>query len=194
MSYGEYKEKYIIIPSKYNKIKDLEITISNDMKNITDKLNLKLANFENRIKTIESIIRKVDLISKNENITKIKAFSKINDIVRYTTILSEKEFYNEYIKMLSLLKKYGYDIIKVKNSWEENSPYKGINTVLKKNNFCFEMQYHTQKSLEIKEINHKLYEEERLITTTNKRKKELKELMRINSKSIPTPKGVELIK
>lgn len=93
-----------------------------------------------------------------------------------------------------LIKKKGYDIIKVKNSWEENSPYKGINTVLKKGNFYFEMQYHTEKSLKIKEINHKFYEEKRLYTTSKKRKDELDKIMINNSKTIPKPNRVELIK
>ena len=73
--------------------------------------------------------------------------------------MPEDNFYNKYLEVKKLLKQKGYATIKVKNSWEDNSPYKGINTILKKDDLYFEMQYHTKKSLEVKEINHKLYEE-----------------------------------
>ena len=111
------------------------------------------------------------ILKEYEKITKLEAFNKLKDIIRYTIQLPEDKFYDKYIQVNMLIKKKGYDIIKLKNSWEDNSPYKGINTVLKKGNLCFEMQYHTEKSLKVKEINHKLYEEERLETTSIKRKK-----------------------
>lgn len=198
MSYKEWKQEYIIdhneILNRYNKIKEIEPIITKSMKEITKQLELKLVGLEYRLKTLESTLRKITTDSKIENISKLQAFNKLKDIVRYTIELPEDNFYNKYLEVKKLLKQKGYAIIKVKNSWEDDSPYKGINTILKKDDLYFEMQYHTKKSLEVKEINHKLYEEKRLDTTSEHRKNELDKIMIKNSKTIPNPKGVELIK
>jgi hypothetical protein len=198
MTYKEWKQEYIIdhneILNRYNKIKEIEPIITKSMKEITKQLELKLVGLEYRLKTLESTLRKVTTDSKVENISKLQAFNKLKDIVRYTIELPEDNFYNKYLEVKKLLKQKGYAIIKVKNSWEDDSPYKGINTILKKDDLYFEMQYHTKKSLEVKEINHKLYEEKRLDTTSEHRKNELDKIMIKNSKTIPNPKGVELIK
>ena len=58
----------------------------------------------------------------------------------------------------------------------------------------FELQFHTSDSFDVKQnINHALYEEARLLSTSTKRVSELNDQMLLNSAKIPQPNGVELI-
>lgn len=224
MNYKEWKEKYIknekenvvhkpyiaeleklenfniiekdlpYILEEYNNIRKLEPNITNDVKDIVNQLDLKLEGLDFRLKTRESLGRKIIKDSIDDGVSGKEAFDKLKDVVRYTTVLPEDAFTEKYFEMQELIKSKGYSIIKVKNTWEKGSNYKGINTTLKKDKLNFEMQYHTDLSLQVKEKLHILYEEERLITTSLERKKELKEEMIKLSESIPEPKGVEKIR
>lgn len=224
MNYTEWKEKYIknekenvvhkpyiaeleklenfniiekdlpYILEEYNNIRKLEPNITNDVKDIVNQLDLKLEGLDFRLKTRESLGRKIIKDSIDDGVSGKEAFDKLKDVVRYTTVLPEDAFTEKYFEMQELIKSKGYSIIKVKNTWEKGSNYKGINTTLKKDKLNFEMQYHTDLSLQVKEKLHILYEEERLITTSLERKKELKEEMIKLSESIPEPKGVEKIR
>lgn len=60
--------------------------------------------------------------------------------------------------------------------------------------YTFELQFHTPQSLEIKEENHKLYEEIRLLETSLKRKQELLDLVVRSSNQIEVPVSVDEIK
>ena len=224
MNYTEWKEKYIknekenvvhkpyiaeleklenfniiekdlpYILEEYNNIRKLEPNITNDVKDIVNQLDLKLEGLDFRLKTRGSLGRKIIKDSIDDGVSGKEAFDKLKDVVRYTTVLPEDTFTEKYFEMQELIKSKGYSIIKVKNTWEKGSNYKGINTTLKKDKLNFEMQYHTDLSLQVKEKLHILYEEERLITTSLERKKELKEEMIKLSESIPEPKGVEKIR
>lgn len=93
------------------------------------------------------------------------------------------------------MEKKGYTFVEIANTLKvETSAYRGINTLMKtKDGYVFEFQFHTPQSLEVKEINHKLYEEQRLGDTPIERKNELALQMVKNSRSIETPVGVERI-
>jgi hypothetical protein len=66
--------------------------------------------------------------------------------------------------------------------------------VADKTGYVFELQYHTPESIKVKEINHKLYEKQRLDSTPVARKEELNAQMIKNAASIPIPPSVEKIK
>jgi len=93
--------------------------------------------------------------------------------------------------------KRGYTQTALRNTLvKENSIYRGVNTNFKsQNGYEFELQFHTPKSIIVKEkLNHELYEEARKPITTLERLNELNRLKTENSKTIPTPPGIEKIK
>jgi hypothetical protein len=103
--------------------------------------------------------------------------------------------YKSAVKALQLLEKKGFKTARIKNTLaNEDAPYRGVNCVIQApDETMFELQFHTPKSLEVKEVNHKLYEEQRLDDTPEERKEELGRIMSENCKSIPTPEGLDKI-
>ncbi|VKL48455.1 phage putative head morphogenesis protein, SPP1 gp7 family [Streptococcus pneumoniae] len=176
-----------------SKISGVEPKITSDMQRIAGEN--KLAGLEFRKKTVESLSRKIIADSLVENISLSKAVSKINDALRYTTIFDSDTFTEEYLKMKQKLIAEGYKIVKVKNTWPVDGPYKGVNTVIEKDGINFEMQYHTQESFDLKNGSlHELYEKYRDTNTSDlERMKLFKEMLDL-SNGLEIPKNIERVK
>ena len=212
MDYEDWYDKYVVKAEKkvYNqgveeseaeflskriidKISRVEPKITKDMQRIAG--NNTLAGLEFRKKTADSLTRKIITDSQTENISLAEAASKINDALRYTTILNVDTFAKDYLSMKQRRIKEGFEIVKVKNTWLTDGPYKGVNTVIKKYGISFEMQYHTQESFDLKNGPlHELYEKRRLPSTTKAEKYKLDNEMLELSKSLKVPKNIERVK
>ena len=212
MSYKEWYDKYVAKDrgKSYNqgaseakaklyseqllsKVSKAEPKITSDMKRIAGKN--KLDGLEFRKKTAESLARKIIADSQAENISLSKAASKINDALRYTTIFEPDTFAKEYLKMKQELTTEGYKVVKVKNTWLIDGPYKGVNTVVEKDGINFEMQYHTQESFDLKNGSlHELYEKYRDTNTSDRERMKLFKEMFDLSNGLEIPKNIERVK
>ena len=121
--------------------------------------------------------------------------SAVTDVLRYTSVSETKDFTKSYSQIIVALSRKGYNMIEVTNTLKDvSASYRGINTLVQNaRGYVFELQFHTKESLEVKEKNHKLYEEQRLASTSKLRKLELDKTMRKNAQMIPTPAGIEKI-
>lgn len=187
--YADYKLKHI------NKI---EPEITKFLKDVSNSENSELFGLDYRIKTKESLIRKIISDSKEKAIPIKETTNQINDILRYTMINDDESFTYKYFKIIEKMKEKGYNIVRVKNTFVDGVTYKGINTLVQtKSGDIFELQFHTPKSIKVKEDDlHKIYEKQRLLDKDKDKKKwdNLTEEMIKISNTIPIPKNVERIK
>ena len=175
--------------------KRVEPAITEDLKRISKEANGIIAGLEYRIKTKESLKRKIFKDAIEKDVAVRESANEINDVLRYTTLFDNTTFVNDYKSMKTLLIEEGYAIIKVKNSWKKGSPYKGINTIIEKNGIKFEMQYHTAESFDLKNgLLHKLFEKDRELNTKPKDRAKLNQSMIKLSSKLETPPGIEEIK
>ena len=184
---AEYHSKKLL-----DRISKIEPKITSDMQRIAGEN--RLVGLEFRKKAADSLARKITTDSQAENISLSKAASKINDALRYTTIFDSDTFTKEYLKMKQKLIAEGYQVVKVKNTWLIDGPYKGVNTVVEKDGINFEMQYHTQESFDLKNGPlHELYEKRRLSSTTKAERHKLDAEMVKLSKTLKVPKNIERV-
>lgn len=176
------------------KSQKIEPTITADISNIATKSGGKLVGLENRLKSPYSIKRKIEA-EVADGFSKSLSLNKIRDAIRYTTVFKENDFVTRYKAMQHLLATEGYKTIVVKNTWKNDSAYKGVNTFIQnEDGDVFEMQYHTQQSFDVKNgLLHKLYEKFRDPKTSIHEKEKLLLEMRKLSSKIKIPEGVELI-
>ena len=176
------------------KSQKIEPTITADINNIATKAGGKLVGLENRLKSPSSIKRKIEA-EVADGFSKSLSLNKIRDAIRYTTVFKEGDFVTRYKAMQYLLAIEGYKTIVVKNTWKNDSVYKGVNTFIQnEDGDVFEMQYHTQQSFDVKNgLLHKLYEKFRDPKTSIHEKEKLLLEMRKLSSKIKVPEGVELI-
>jgi hypothetical protein len=146
-----------------------------------------LEGLEFRLKTAESLARKIRMDARFENITEAEAAGKINDALRYTKVFSPEEYAANVRGVVTELQERGYSVVKWKDTWD-GEMYKGINAVFRSpSGSRFELQFHTPKSFDLKNrINHRLYEAWRLSQDARERYR-LSSRMRRNSRRVDRP-------
>lgn len=129
--------------------------------------------------------------TEEKSVSLQEADNKIRDVLRYTMLRDEKNFTDGYFATQDALIKNGYRIERVKNTWKDGAVYKGVNTIIADSHGNeFELQFHTRKSLEVKEGElHKLYEHYRTLDSEGsfQERTELKAKMVHLSDTIPNP-------
>lgn len=179
-----------------NPITELLLSLTEDLNGTIDyKVTEESTSLDFSLKTENSLRRKVT----SEFVVEGKSFEQIKqemaDVVRFTLLSDSNELYNDYTTLYKRLSENGLTVVKVKNTLAKvDAPYRGINTKVKTSDgYLFELQYHTPESMEVKEVNHKLYEKERLDKTPEQEKLRLRLEMETNSRNLITPKNVDKI-
>jgi SPP1 gp7 family putative phage head morphogenesis protein len=154
----------------------------------------KMIGLQHKLKTKESLTRKIDDRMKTGNLSAQDAANSISDSLRYTMMFDPKKYSAGVNATLTQLRAQGFKV-KAKNYWIPASPYKGINAALTSpDGKLVELQFHTPKSLLVKEhANHYLYEKQRVLDENSKGWADYQKQMIRNSQAIPTPKGADLI-
>ena len=184
------KKRDRIVSEELARSRKIEPQITKDLKSA----GANLEGLDHKFKSEASYRRKLaDELVENPDLE--IASSKIRDKLRYTSINSVDNFYNEYNRMYNNLTNDGYKFTSIKNTFKKGQPYKGVNTLLKRGNFEFELQFHTKHSYSLKSGKlHELYEEYRSTGTPLWRQDEIDTEMKKLSESIKLPKNVDKIK
>ncbi|TCL74228.1 hypothetical protein EDC14_1004166 [Hydrogenispora ethanolica] len=183
----------------YDNIVKHEPQITKNIRSIISAAGGQMRGLEFRLKTEESFMRKVKADyeadqKKNSKVTYTQVALGTNDVIRYTAVADENSFYDLYQDVMGKLKAEGYELVKVKNTWNDDSnPYKGVNAILRSpGGQNFELQFHTPDSFDMKQNNlHVYYEEYRSDSTSAERKAELLRLMFKLSRELKKPKWIE---
>lgn len=169
-----------------------EPSISQDVRVAADLSGAELVGFDHRLKSPDSLKRKVatDLKEHPEN-TVDEALARLNDAVRYTFQWPDGEYVTGATIASEVLSAWGNDTTKWSNTWGRAQGYKGLNTGWRApdSRQRFEVQFHTPASKYAQEETHKLYEEQRLPTTSPERKKELQAQQNALFAAVPVPDG-----
>lgn len=151
-----------------------------------------LTGLEFRLKTRESIARKILLEAHTLEITTEAAAAAINDALRYTFCIDEARYVETTDSILRRLDAKGYKIEKVKNTWGNALLYKGINTKLRlADGLAVEVQFHTPESYDAKESKtHAYYEILRSEDSTDEEKQMAADKQAEVFGQVPVPDGV----
>ena len=150
-----------------------------------------LIGLDHRLKSKDSLTRKIIFDHNHAGISLADAKARINDSVRYTMIIDEGNYTEKAMATLKALQEKGYTVTKASNTWN-NAIYKGLNTSLKSpDGTVFELQFHTTDSFITKECdNHLYYEIKRNEYTTKSEKDTATEIQKINTAQLTIPAGI----
>lgn len=160
--YEDLKVKYREI-NGYNQILESENVITDNMKQVAEKLNIEMAGLEHRVKSKERYLKKMKRDTEGSKDPKLikEKIDNIHDVIRYTYLGTDQSLKQVFDSTREKLEARGYIFKKVSNTWKDGAKYKGINCTLEApdgTHTKFELQFHTKHSLEVKEQTHKLYE------------------------------------
>jgi hypothetical protein len=116
-----------------------------------------------------------------------EALGKVSDPVRSTFVYDPHGYADGISSDVERLRAEGFELKKLKNLWT-NEQYKGINSqwCRPETGLRFEIQFHTQESLEAKELTHGAYERIRVSVTPAERT-ELEDFQRRANTFLVTP-------
>ncbi|WP_067711935.1 hypothetical protein [Nocardia yamanashiensis] len=126
---------------------------------------LKTLGEDHRVKSAESLERKYytdrTVDKQTHTVETVESFlERTNDIVRYSIQLPEGTRYTPALEhTLNTLRERGYEIVDVKNFWQENNRYININATLKSaTGREFEVQFPTDAAWRANKLTHTAYE------------------------------------
>lgn len=169
--------------------------ITTSLSNIAKQTGGKMVGLDFKVKSKESIARKLNSKSNADAADPRETIKEMYDLNRYTMQFETANMTTGIKTTFNTLKNEGYTVVRVKNTLKnEKAAYRGVNCVIRDSSGShFELQFHTKESLEIKEVNHRLYEKQRLDTTSREEKFNLGIEMSNNAAKIKTPDGISEI-
>lgn len=138
----------------YQDARALEPEVTAFIKSFARALGGELINLDFRIKSLESITRKLKKIGD----------TRISDALRYTMLFPTETYTPKVLESMQRLKDAGYEVIS-RNYWQPGDKYQGVNANLIKDGVTMELQFHTPESFASVAECHVLYEEFREIPT-----------------------------
>lgn len=170
------------IDRAYERVREIErIIVTPAMKRIeSEDPGRRLAGLEHSLKGKDRLTEKVDdWMSAQADLTAVKAISLIKDAIRYTFMYDETAYSAGVRADCDRLESPGFTPVDRQNSWEDDQ-YKGINSRWREpdSGMLFEVQFHTQESLDAKELTHPAYERIRDTKTPPDEVRRMKEYQR----------------
>jgi hypothetical protein len=162
----------------------------------------RLAGLEHMVKGEDRLKEKLaDAWHGRPGLTARQVLSMVPDAVRSTLTYSSERYAEGVLADVDQLKAEGFELIKLKNLWHADQ-YKGINSqwIRAETGTRFEMQFHTEASLEAKELTHEAYERIRANAALPVdeqdlvQDRELENFQRRVNTLIATPAGTDRIK
>ncbi|MFF9016134.1 ATP nucleotide 3'-pyrophosphokinase [Streptomyces sp. NPDC014870] len=177
-----------------DRAKEAEGSISLDVRTAALASGAELVGFENRLKSPDSLKRKVATSLKErpeQNVDTV--LQGLGDAVRYTLQWPDGTYTGGAATASNLLSAWGNDSTKWSNTWSRANGYKGLNTGWRapRSGQLFEVQFHTPASKHAQEVTHLLYEEQRLPSTSPARKEELQAQQDAVFAAVPVPPGAD---
>ena len=185
----------------WEKAKTNGTPITRDVIEITQSLGASMSGLEFAVKAGKSTSEKIDRDHEEDKKeerperTDEEVFASLNDVVRFTQFSPHEKLAENALKTIETLKGKGYTIETCKNRYAlEDQEYYDIKIVARNpEGQAFELQFHSKESLEVKNKNHGLYEEQRKVGVSEERKKELGAQMKEIAASLPKPRGFEKV-
>ncbi len=188
------------LASKINELaKSKEPKITNDVREAVESSGAKMYGIEHKLKTKESIKRKIDTDSEEKMISLYEAASSIKDAVRYTSLTDDDNFTKSYNSVKKSLEDKGYKETRCKNYFDlyrqGKVKHKSVQSVFQDpDGYLFEIQFHTPSSQDAKNKKIPIYEERRKPGLSKEQQMRLEVQMDALAKQVSIPKDVYKIK
>jgi hypothetical protein len=176
----------------YARVKEIEEqTVTPAMRRIeAEDPGRHLAGLENRLKGKDRLTEKVTEAMEERGHAADEAFGLMKDAIRYTFCYPDDRYTDGVCADCDRIENAGFERYDRRNSWEQ-AEYKGINTRWRvpDGGQIFEVQFHTQASLDAKEETHWAYERLRSLPENEEEVRELHAYQRKVTSKVPIPPG-----
>ena len=183
----------------YSEAKEREPGITRDVSSAAKEAGSKLYGLEHKLKTKESIQRKIETDSEEKGISISDAAMGMKDLVRYSTLTPDDIFVDGYERFKSSMQNAGYEETRCRNYFEMYKQgkvkHKSVQSVFAtEDGYQFEVQFQTPASQHAKNEKIPIYEERRKPSLSKERQAELERQMEKLAEDVTEPKDISRIK
>jgi hypothetical protein len=180
------------IDQGYARVREIEEkTVTPAMRRIeAEDPDRHLAGLENRLKGKERLTEKVEFDVQKKGSTLEDAFANVKDAIRYTFVYNEEKYTAGVYADCERIESAGFERFDRRNLWDQDE-YKGVNSRwrIPGSNRIFEVQFHTQASLDAKEETHSAYERIRSLLDDDEEVAQLHAYQREVTSKVSIPPG-----
>jgi len=180
------------IDQAYERVREIERdTVTPTMRRIeADDPQRRLASLEHSLKGKDRLTEKVTKMVTELGRPVEQALGLVKDAIRYTFCYPEARYTDGVDADCQRLQNAGFQLVERENSWTAEQ-YKGLNSRWREpeSGQLFEVQFHTQQSLDAKEETHWAYEKLRVGLPTPAEQRELEDFQKQVTARIPVPPG-----
>lgn len=170
---------------------ELEPEVTGNMLRLAEQYGGEFVDLNQRLKSTDSLARKIDMIAEGEGMSVEDAAGTISDSIRYTMTVPDGNYTEAAKSIQAQFEADGYTV-RTKNYWQMGDSYQGINMKLTKNGITTEFQLHTPDSFKIKSTKlHKVYEKFRVLPRGSIQRVAFYEQMVQIASTIPRPDNYE---
>jgi hypothetical protein len=178
------------IDRAYERVREIEQgTVTPAMRRIeAGDPDRHLAGLDHRLKGKDRLTEKVEFDVQKKGRDVEQAVANVKDTIRYTFVYNEETYTAGVYADCQRLDDAGFGRFDRRNSWE-HAEYKGINSRwhIPGTGQLFEVQFHTQASLDAKEETHSAYERIRSLPEDDGEVAELHTYQREVTAKVPVP-------
>ena len=139
-----------------------ERTATPDLEGAVKASGGELHGLKNRLKTEESLTRKLPAKAEKKGITVKEYAGKLGDALRYTAVLPESDYTGGVLRVKAALEAKNYKFTDKEQKWG-NEDYKALHfNMVTPSGLTTELQFHTPESIATKGPSHKVFEEMRV--------------------------------
>ena len=184
---GQSKEAIALARGVREKAVAAEPVITKLVEGIAQQAGAKLEGLSQRIKSTDSLARKIDQdAEQGYQGDRKKAAEEISDANRYTIAVNDTDYADTLNSAVTAFEATGWKV-RVKNFWQSGDPYDGVNIKAERDGIKVEVQVHTPKSYQTKEkALHDIYKEYRASTDDAVRRSTWDKMVGI-AKRVPRP-------
>lgn len=184
---GQSKEAIALARGVREKAVAAEPVITKLVEGIAQQSGAKLEGLSQRIKSTDSLARKIDAdAEQGYQGDRKKAAEEISDANRYTLSVNDTDYADTLQSAVTAFEATGWKV-RVKNFWQSGDPYDGVNIKAERDGIKVEVQVHTPKSFQTKEkALHDIYEVYRKSTDDGVRRSNWDKMVGI-AKRVPRP-------
>lgn len=173
-------------------------TITRSVEDASNSAGGELHGLEHRLKTVDSIERKINKKVDEKDMSVSDAAASIKDALRYTVIAPTDNFVEMYKGFKDSMAQQGYVETSCDNYFDKFNKGEVKHKAIQSNfadtdGYEFEVQFHTPESQDAKDKKLPLYEERRSSGVSERRKRELEKQMEDLALNVPDPEGIEYI-
>jgi hypothetical protein len=184
---GQSKEAIALARAVREKAVAAEPVITKLVEGIAQQSGAKLEGLSQRVKSTDSLARKIDLdAEQGYGGDKKKAAEEISDANRYTLSVNDTDYASTLQSAVTAFEATGWKV-RVKNFWQAGDPYDGVNIKAERDGVKVELQVHTPVSFRTKEKSlHDIYEIYRVSTDDGVRRSSWEKMVKIATR-VPRP-------